>query len=91
LGNADLVRKHLEFLKAPKQVVAFRLKNYAGRNDWRNIVVILNASRQSQSVTIPRGTYTEVCCEGVIDEQGLGTVTGNHVSVSPQSALILHD
>ena len=91
LGNADLVRKHLEFLKAPKQVVAFRLKNYAGRDDWRNIVVILNASRQSQSVTIPRGTYTEVCCDGIIDEQGLGTVTGNQVSVSPQSALILHD
>ena len=91
LGNADLVRKHLEFLKTPKQTVAFRMKNYAGRDDWRNIIVILNASRQSQSVTIPHGTYTEVCCEGVIDEQGLGTVTGNQVSVSPQSALILHD
>ena len=91
LGNADLVRKHLEFLKAPKQVVAYRLKHYAGRDDWRNIIVILNASRQSQSVSIPQGTYTEVCCDGVIDEQGLGTITGDKVSVASQSALILHD
>jgi pullulanase len=42
-------------------------------------------------VTIPDGTYTKVCCDGVIDEQGLGTVSGPHVTVSAQSALILHD
>ena len=35
LGNADLVRKHLEFLDAPAGIVAYRLKNYAGRDDWR--------------------------------------------------------
>ncbi len=91
LGYADLVRKHLEFLKAPRQVVAFRLKNYAGRDDWRNIVVVLNAAKVPQELTIPDGTYTKVCCDGVINEQGLGTVTGPKVVVSAQSALILHD
>ena len=91
LGNADLVRKHLEFLEAPKQVVAFRLKNYAGRDDWRNIIVVLNASKRQQTVGIPKGTYTEVCCDGVINEEGLGTIHGTQVTVSPQSALILHD
>ena len=91
LGNADLVRKHLEFLDAPKQVVAFRLKNYAGRDDWRNIIVILNASRQAQPVSIPSGKYTKVCSDGVISEQGLGTLNGKQVTVAPQSALILHD
>ena len=90
LGNADLVRKHLEFLEAPKSTVAFRLKGYAGRDDWRNIIVILNANKTAVEVTIPDGTYTEVCCDGVINEQGLGTVSGTKVSVSPQSALILH-
>jgi pullulanase len=91
LGNADLVRKHLEFLDAPKQVVAFRLKNYAGRDDWRNIIVILNASRQAQPVSIPSGKYTKVCSDGVISEQGLGELNGKQVTVAPQSALILHD
>ncbi|MBQ7511635.1 MAG: type I pullulanase [Prevotella sp.] len=91
LGNADLVRKHLEFLSAPKQVVAYRLKNYAGRDDWRNIIVILNASKQTQQVDIPAGTYTEVCCDGVINEKGLGQVSGDQVAVGAQSAVILHD
>ena len=91
LGTADLVRKHLEFLETPRQVVAFRLKNYAGRDDWRNIIVVLNASKKQQTIRIPEGTYTEVCCDGIINEAGLGTIQGGQVMVSPQSALILHD
>ena len=91
LGSADLVRKHLEFLKAPRQMVAFRLKNYAGRDDWRNIIVILNASKQQQTLRIPKGIYTEVCCDGIINEAGLGTILGGQIMVSPQSAMILHD
>ena len=91
LGSADLVRKHLEFLKAPNGVVAFRLKNYAGRDDWRNIVVILNPSRGNRQVNIPQGTYTVVCRDGVINEKGLGTIEGNQVEVHAQTALIIHD
>ena len=91
LGNADLVRKHLEFLEAPQGVVAFRLKNYAGRDDWRNIVVILNRNRDAQQIAVPQGTYTIVCQDGQIDEQSTKKVCGPRVTVSPQSALILHD
>ena len=91
LGCADLVRKHLEFLDAPKEVVAFRLKNYAGRDDWRDIIVVLNATRKMQCVTIPKGSYSIVCRDGVIDEQGLGSVCGSEISVGAQSAIILHN
>ena len=91
LGSADLVRKHLEFLKAPKDVVAFQLKNYAGRDDWRNIIVVLNASKAEQTVSVPQRKYTVVCRDGVINEQGLASFDGNQVKVSPQTALIIHD
>ena len=91
LANADLVRKHLEFFDAPQPVVAFRLKNYAGRDDWRDIIVLLNSSRKMHSVTIPKGNYTVVCRGGVINEQGLGSVCGSEISVDPQSAIILHN
>jgi pullulanase len=91
LGNADLVRKHLEFLQTPEKAVAYRLKNYAGRDDWRNIIVILNVSRADTEVTIPEGNYTIVCCDGVINENGLGTLKGSKAIVDAQSALILHD
>ena len=91
LGNADLVRKHLEFLDAPEKTVAFRLKNYAGRDDWRNIIVILNAGKADTEVAIPEGNYTIVCCDGVINENGLGALKGSKAIVNAQSALILHD
>ena len=91
LGHADLVRKHLEFLDAPKGVVAYRLKNYAGRDDWRDIIVILNANKTATEVTIPEGTYTIVCSDGQINEQGLGTIQGNKAVVFPQSAIIVHN
>ena len=91
LGNADLVRKHLEFLNAPAGTVAYRLKNYAGRDPWRNIIVVLNANRETVSVAIPDSRYTVVCQDGTIDEQGLGTLSGSTATVAPQSALIIHD
>ena len=91
LGDANLVRKHLEFLDAPENIVAFRLKNYAGRDDWHNIIVILNAAKTEMEVDIPSGNYTIVCCDGQINEKGLGKLKGNKAVVDPQSALIIHD
>jgi pullulanase len=91
LGDAHLVRKHLEFLEAPKGVVAFRLKDYAGRDDWRNIVVILNANREQASVTLPKAMYTIVCQNGEINEASTNKLFGRRAIVEPQSAMILHD
>ena len=91
LGDAHLVRKHLEFLDAPKGVVAFRLKDYAGRDDWRNIVVILNANREQVAVSLPKATYTIVCQNGAINEASTNKLFGRRALVAPQSAMILHD
>ena len=91
LGDANLVRKHLEFLEAPDGIVAFQLKNYAGRDDWRNIIVILNPSRKTATVNIPKGMYTVVCKDGEINEDSTEKIFGRRTTVSPQSALILHD
>ena len=91
LGDANLVRKHLEFLDAPSGVVAFMLKNYAGRDDWRNIIVILNPKRELVTVDIPKAMYTVVCKDGEINEDSTEKIFGRRTTVSPQSALILHD
>ena len=91
MGRAMLVEEHLEFLPTAENVVAYRLKNHAAEDAWNDIIVILNANRESVTVDIPRGDYTVVCCDGQIDEQGLGGVNGNRVVVDPQSALIMHN
>ena len=91
LGSANLVRKHLEFLETSDKVLAFRLKDNAGGDAWKNIIVILNPSATEQTVTIPRGLYTIVCRDGFIDERGLGTIESPNFTVAPFSASILYD
>lgn len=91
LGDADLVRKHLEFLPVEDNLVAFRLKDNAGGDKWKNIIVILNSANNVRSVAVPSGKYTIVCRDGVINEKGLGTAEGASVDVPARSALIMHD
>lgn len=90
LGDADKVRRHLEFLPGGDNLVAFRLKDNAGGDTWNNIIVILNSAKQARTVAVPAGKYTVVCRDGVINEAGLGTVEGPQVEVPAQSAVIMH-
>lgn len=92
LGSAELVRKHLEFLPTQQDcLVAFRLKNHAGGDKWNNIYVVLNGNTDLQSVNIPKGKYTIVANNGVINEAGIGEMEGGEVMIDAQTALILHD
>jgi pullulanase len=91
LGKTQLVQKHLEFLPSQDCLVAYRLKDHAGGDAWKDIIVIFNANKEARQVTVPDGTYTVVCKNGKIDEGGLETVSGTQVTVNPQSALILHN
>ena len=91
LGDADLVRRHLEFLPVEgSNVVAWRLKEHAGGDAWGDIIVVLNARKEATAVTVPEGKYTIVCKDGFINSRGLGTAYGPSLSVPPQSALILY-
>lgn len=90
LGTAERVRRHLRFLDAQPCVVAYALENLQGIDAWNDIIVVLNANRQPTVVTLPEGSYTVVCSDGRIDEQGLRTLPGGRVTVAAQSALILH-
>ena len=92
LGDADLVREHLEFLDAPDGVVAWRLTGHAGGDPCEEIVVVINSRKEAVSVEVPdtdAGTsYTAYCRNGRISVDGLGTLTGPVLTVGPQQALI---
>lgn len=91
MGKAEEVRKHLEFVDAPKGVVAFRLKDNAGGDAWRNIYVVLNSQKTPQNVKVAEGSYTKVVANGKVNADGLGLISGTTLTVAPQSALIVHD
>ena len=97
LAKADAVRTHLEFLPTGNGtdkegcLVAFRLKELEGIDSWKNIIVIFNANKESKTVAIPEGEYHVACCNGVINEEGIGMpIVGHETVVDAQSALILY-
>ncbi len=96
LATGDKVRQHLEFLPAVNSkdvkqdcLVGFLLKDLLGIDAWKTIVVIYNFNKEAKEMAIPEGNYTIACCNGAIDEAGLGEVSGKEVLVDGQSALIL--
>ena len=91
MGKAEEVRKNLVFLDAPEGVVAFQLKNNAGGDSWKDIIVVLNANKTERAINVPEGLYTKVLANGKVDENGLGILNGSNVTVAPQSALIIHN
>ena len=90
LGSAEQVRKNLEFLDTPKGVVAYQI---SATDDCivRNLIVILNATRQEQTISVPQRRYRVICANGAIDIKGLDYGIRNQVTVAPQTAFILHD
>ena len=89
MADADMVRRHLEFLDTPQNVVAFRLKDHANGDAWQDIIVIMNGNKTAQKVSIPQGAYTAVCQNQQINLSGITTIEGNSVEVAPQEALII--
>lgn len=91
LGDAELVRKYLEFLPVEgTNLVAYRLKDHAGGDTWKDIIVVLNARREVASLSVPEGKYTVVCQNGLVNEKGLATIYGPSLKVAPQSAMIIY-
>ena len=91
LGNADLVRKHLEFLPVGEGLVAFRLKDHAGGDAWQDIYVVLNANKYAALVDVPQASYTSVVANGKVNLNGIRTTITSRLEVPAQSALIVHN
>lgn len=91
LGSAELVRKHLEFLPVGEGLVAFRLKDNAGGDAWRDIYVVLNANKYACMVDVPEDAYTSVVAAGKVNLDGIRSITTSKLEVAAQSALIVHN
>lgn len=89
MGDAERVRSGVVFLPVEQEgVVAYRLQD--SRDEWKDIIVVLNARKDFAKVEVPGGRYVIVCRDGTINEQGLGITYGPVTMVPPQSALIMY-
>ena len=94
LPNQALVQQHLEFLPGlPATTIGYRLRDHAGGDAWRNIVVLFNGNRQATQLPIPAGRYSVVLAGDQINPQGLRTLEAAGetlmVEIAASSAMIL--
>ena len=91
LKSTELIQKHLEFLPpAGPNMVAYMLKEHAGGDHWKNILVILNGNPEAQSVQLPRGGgWTVVLDEQTMGETGLRSIIAQKVNVPGISVMVL--
>ena len=92
MGNADMVRRNLDFLPTQNCLVAYHIngRNVPGES-WGDIYVAFNALKRARTIEVPEGTYTIVCRNIKCDQSGIATVSGGKVTVPAQSALIIHN
>ena len=94
MGNADMVRRNLDFLPTENCLVAYHINgsNVPGEQ-WGDIYVAFNSHKRARTIQVPEGTYTVVCRNIKCDANGIATVKtkGGKVTVPAQSALIIHN
>ncbi|MBN3525029.1 type I pullulanase [Paenibacillus apiarius] len=92
MTTKEAVAANLELYRQDGQIVAFKLKNYANGDKWRNIAVIYNGADVDQDVALPSNEPWNV----VVDHTAAGvetirTVQGGKVKVAGLSMMVLYD
>ena len=90
MTTAEDVAHNLVFdrVKEPN-LISYSLKNNANGDEWREIKVVFNGSKETRQVNIPKGEWKVIARDGRLEAEGFDTVKGGRISVEPTSALIL--
>lgn len=91
LKDAEQIRKHLHFIAAPANTVAFMLKDYANQDRWQVIVVLFNPKRETVIFNLPGGGSWQVVVSGAqAGTEVLQTLEGEQAGVEPLTTMVLY-
>lgn len=89
MADADLVRKNLHFLDAPKNVVAYTIDKPDETEGFEKLCIIYNANKEETEVTIPEGEWKIYVDKEHAGTEVLDTIKGNVVKLQGISAMVL--
>ncbi|MEC0369747.1 type I pullulanase [Paenibacillus chibensis] len=93
MTSREQVEKHLEVLRCRDNTVAYRLKDFANGDTWKNIIVIYNANQDQVRLDIPfsiTGWKVAVNAEHAGD-QALELLVDEAVTVPALSMMVLYE
>jgi len=90
MPKTEMIQEHLEFLDIEgENFLAYRLKDNANGDTWREILVFLNGSDLNKTLALPTGKWTLVGNGEVINEKGIGKSRSGSITVPAMTAFIL--
>lgn len=90
MTTAEDIARHLVFDNVNQpNVVSYTLKDNANGDSFKEIKVIFNGGSEDYIALLPRGEWKVIARDGVIDPDGIETIRGGRVNVTPVSAFIV--
>jgi pullulanase len=70
MPDANMVRKHLDFIRTPPGLVGYQIKDHANGDVWQEIIVIYNSTTRDQSLQL-EGEWNIAVHGDEFDEKGI--------------------
>ena len=91
MPSTALIQKHLEFLDTKQSnLIAYRLKDNANGDAWKEILVVLNGNATPQKLAIPPGDWKIAVNDKGVSEMGLGKASGGQMTVPGTCAVVMY-
>ncbi len=90
MPNVDMINHYLKFLDLNQpNMVGYMIDNHANGDEYNNILVLFNGSKEERKVQIPEGNWKLILGSENIDEEGLRNISGIQLKIPAVSAYIL--
>jgi len=88
--SKDLIQKHLELIDImDESVLAYRIKDNANGDDWKEILVLLNGSNMNKTIDLPKGNFTLIADGQKVDESCIRSYKNGVITIPAYTAFIL--
>jgi pullulanase len=92
MSTKEAAEKNIEVFKQDGNIVAYKLKNHANGDSWKNIVVIYNGNNETKKVTLPgAGTWNVAVDHKSAGTKSLRTLDKAEAEIQPLSMMVLFD
>lgn len=91
MTSADMIKKNLNFLTVPKNVVAYEMNYSANMDNWANIVVAFNANKENTTIKLSKKGTWNIVVNG--ERAGVETIEqfrGDSLIVPALSSIVIY-
>ncbi|MBU3114211.1 type I pullulanase [Clostridium lacusfryxellense] len=92
MTSAEMIKKNLNFLIAPENVVAYEIDHNANMDTWANIVIAFNANKKDITIQLPQKGKWNIVVNG--QEAGVKTLDqfkGDSLVVPALSTIVIYN